>query len=143
MNLFKILLQPLSLIVCAVSLTAADLLVEAESFAERGGWKLDTQFITEMGSPHLLAHGLGTPVKDAATEVTFPATGTYRVFARTKDWVARWKAPGQPGRFQESFRVYGRGGKPCPECGRAIRRIVVGQRGTHLCTRCQVAPRPV
>ncbi len=50
---------------------------------------------------------------------------------------------GQPGRFQESFRVYGRGGKPCPECGRAIRRIVVGQRGTHLCTRCQVAPRPV
>jgi len=53
-----------------------------------------------MGSPYLLAHGLGTQVKDASTKVTFPATGTYRIFARTKDWVARWNAPGQPGRFQ-------------------------------------------
>jgi hypothetical protein len=79
---------------------ANEILVEAESFAQRGGWKLDTQFITEMGSPYLLAHGLGSPVKDATTEVTFPTTGTYRVFARTKDWVARWNAPGQPGRFQ-------------------------------------------
>ncbi|MBT6463980.1 MAG: hypothetical protein HOK49_15790, partial [Opitutae bacterium] len=26
-----------------------DLLIEAESFASPGGWKLDTQFITEMG----------------------------------------------------------------------------------------------
>ena len=90
----------LPLILWTSPIFAADLLVEAESFAERGGWKLDTQFITEMGSPYLLAHGLGSPVKDASTEVTFPATGTYRVFARTKDWVARWNAPGQPGRFQ-------------------------------------------
>jgi hypothetical protein len=90
----------LPLILCANTMFAANLLVEAESFAEHGGWKLDTQFITEMGSPYLLAHGLGSPVKDASTEVTFPATGTYRVFARTKDWVARWNAPGQPGRFQ-------------------------------------------
>ncbi len=97
-NYLKIILLPL--ILCAKTTFAADLLIEAESFAERGGWKLDTQFITEMGSPYLLAHGLGTPVKDATTEVTFPAKGTYRVFARTKDWVARWKATGQPGRFQ-------------------------------------------
>ena len=38
-------------------------LVEAESFSDHGGWKLDTQFIDEMGSPYLLAHGLGRPVK--------------------------------------------------------------------------------
>jgi len=44
---------------------------------------------------------------------------------------------GEPGAFQEEFRVYGRAGLPCPTCGRAVRRIVVGQRGTHLCTRCQ------
>ena len=97
-NYLKTILSPL--ILWTSPTFAADLLVEAESFAERGGWKLDTQFITEMGSPYLLAHGLGTPVKNAATEVTFPAKGTYRVFARTKDWVARWNAPGQPGRFQ-------------------------------------------
>ena len=40
------------------------LLVEAESFQNPGGWSLDTQFIEIMGSPYLLAHGLGKPVKD-------------------------------------------------------------------------------
>lgn len=44
---------------------------------------------------------------------------------------------GQPGSYQEQFRVYGRDGKPCRVCGEAIARIVVGQRGTHLCRRCQ------
>jgi len=75
-------------------------LVEAEGFQDRGGWVIDQQFIQEMGSPYLLAHGLGDPVADATTEVELPAPGTYRVFVRTKDWVARWNAPGTPGRFQ-------------------------------------------
>ena len=75
-------------------------LVEAESFADHGGWKLDTQFIHEMGSPYLLAHGLGRPVADAKTTITIPVAGRYRVFVRTKDWVARWQAAGAPGRFQ-------------------------------------------
>ena len=80
---------------------AADrLLVEAESFQSHGGWSLDTQFIDLMGSPYLLAHGLGAPVKDATTTASFPATGKYRVWVRTKDWVAHWKAPGTPGKFQ-------------------------------------------
>lgn len=48
---------------------------------------------------------------------------------------------GQPGSYQEQFRVYGRQGKPCRECGGPIQRIVVGQRGTHFCKRCQPAPR--
>lgn len=78
----------------------ARVLVEAESFTSHGGWKLDTQFIDEMGSPYLLAHGLGQPVKDSTTTVKFPETGTYHVFVRTKDWVARWNAKGSPGRFQ-------------------------------------------
>jgi hypothetical protein len=76
------------------------LLVEAEGFEHLGGWSVDTQFIDAMGSPYLLAHGLGQPVADARTTVTFPAAGAYHVFVRTKDWVARWHAPGQPGRFQ-------------------------------------------
>ena len=53
-----------------------------------------------------------------------------------------YKTPeGKPGRYQHEFLVYGRTGKPCLCCGRPIRRIVVAQRGTHLCTRCQSAPR--
>jgi hypothetical protein len=94
-----------------ISATAADqVLIEAESFADHGGWSLDTQFIEIMGSPYLIAHGLGSPVKDATTTVKFPSTGTYRVWVRTKDWVARWKAPGHPGRFQVMID-----GKPLPE----------------------------
>ena len=47
-------------------------LVEAEAFSDRGGWVVDQQFMDEMGSPFVLAHGLGKPVKDASTVVTFP-----------------------------------------------------------------------
>ena len=75
-------------------------LIEAEGFADTGGWVVDPQFMDLMGSPYLLAHGLGVPVKDAVTEVTIPQASRYRVWVRTKDWVARWKAPGTPGRFQ-------------------------------------------
>lgn len=91
-----------SLIFCIVAQPsfAQSVLVEAESFTSPGGWKLDTQLIENMGSPYMLAHGLGTPVADATTTVTFPETGTYRVWVRTKDWVARWEADGEPGRFQ-------------------------------------------
>jgi formamidopyrimidine-DNA glycosylase len=47
------------------------------------------------------------------------------------DWVYRG------GDFQNYFRVYDREGKPCPVCGTPIQRLVVGQRGTHICPRCQ------
>lgn len=48
------------------------------------------------------------------------------------DWVYRG------GEFQNHFRVYDREGKPCPVCGAKIVRLVVGQRGTHICLKCQV-----
>ena len=48
---------------------------------------------------------------------------------------------GQPGSYQDQFLVYGRDGRPCRTCGRLVKKIVVAQRGTHLCTRCQPAPR--
>jgi formamidopyrimidine-DNA glycosylase len=44
---------------------------------------------------------------------------------------------GKPGGFQDEFRVYDRAGEPCTTCATPIRRIVVGQRGTHLCPLCQ------
>jgi hypothetical protein len=74
--------------------------LEAEQFADLGGWDLDQQSMDQMGSPYLLAHGLGVPVRDAVTSVTFPSAGTYRVWVRTRDWVAPWNAPGAPGKFQ-------------------------------------------
>jgi formamidopyrimidine-DNA glycosylase len=48
------------------------------------------------------------------------------------DWVYRG------GDFQNHFRVYGRTGEPCPRCKTPIKRITVGQRGTHFCPHCQV-----
>lgn len=45
------------------------------------------------------------------------------------DWVYRG------GEF--NFRVYGRTGQKCPVCGTAIKRIIVGQRSTHYCPKCQ------
>lgn len=78
----------------------AFLFLEAEQFADQGGWDLDQQSMDHMGSPYLLAHGLGIPVRDATTSVSFPTAGTYRVWVRTRDWVAPWNAPGAPGKFQ-------------------------------------------
>jgi formamidopyrimidine-DNA glycosylase len=46
-------------------------------------------------------------------------------------------ATGEAGTFQVSHLVYGRAGEPCAHCRTAIERIVVGQRGTHFCPRCQ------
>lgn len=47
------------------------------------------------------------------------------------DWVYRG------GDFQNYFRVYGRAGQPCQVCGTRIERLIVGQRGTHICPNCQ------
>ena len=66
---------------------AADVLVEAESFADLGGWVVDQQFMDLMGSSYLLAHGMGKPVAPARTEVEFPEAGAYHLWVRTKDWV--------------------------------------------------------
>ena len=48
---------------------------------------------------------------------------------------------GGHGSAQERFAAYGRTGLPCPRCGTPIRRLVVGQRGTHICPHCQRLPR--
>ncbi|MBQ7813926.1 MAG: FAD-dependent oxidoreductase, partial [Thermoguttaceae bacterium] len=74
--------------------------VEAESFADRGGWVLDTQAMDVMGSPYLLAHGIGVPVADAKTTLRFPKAGEYKVYARTRNWVAPWRPEETPGTFQ-------------------------------------------
>jgi len=75
----------------------AMIFLEAESFPEKGGWVVDQQFMDQMGSPYLLAHGLGMPVKDAATTASVRKNGNYFLWVRTKDWAP---FPRGPGRFR-------------------------------------------
>lgn len=52
-----------------------------------------------------------------------------------------FKAPGgRRGGNQSFLKVFRRTGEPCPHCGTPIQRLVVGQRGTHICPSCQVRP---
>jgi len=44
---------------------------------------------------------------------------------------------GLPGYFELELSAYGRGGEPCPRCGRPLREASIGQRTTVWCTRCQ------
>jgi formamidopyrimidine-DNA glycosylase len=46
-------------------------------------------------------------------------------------------AEGRAGNFQMLHRVYQRTGEPCPKCGSPIKRMIVAQRGTHYCAKCQ------
>ncbi|HWF07914.1 MAG TPA: bifunctional DNA-formamidopyrimidine glycosylase/DNA-(apurinic or apyrimidinic site) lyase [Bryobacteraceae bacterium] len=46
-------------------------------------------------------------------------------------------AEGRKGSFQQAHRVYRRTGEACVKCGGEIKRIVLAQRGTHFCPKCQ------
>lgn len=83
---------------CGISDAVESVLVEAENFADKGGWKVDQQFCHIVGSPYLLAHGMGIPVNNAKTTARFPKKGKYHLWVRTKDWApGNWESPG---RFQ-------------------------------------------
>ena len=103
----------------ALAAQAETVVIEAEWFEDYGGWVNDTQFMDQMGSPYLLAHGLGRPVADAkmsfsvedgvvgsayAREEEEPEPGAeqpdkksgdakakrFKVMVRTMNWTARW-----------------------------------------------------
>ena len=44
---------------------------------------------------------------------------------------------GAPGYFEQELSAYGRGGEPCPACGRPLKQAMVGQRATVWCAHCQ------
>ncbi len=87
--------------------------LEAESFEKTGGWSNDPQFIDQMGSPYLLATGMGRPVDDAVTTITVEKAGNHTLWVRTKDWIPEH----HPGRFQIAVadkrvpHVFGASGK--------------------------------
>ena len=76
----------------ALSLVASaeTVFIETEAFDDWGGWVNDTQFMDQMGSPYLLAHGLGKPVADAKTTFVVAKGGRYNVWVRTKNWTSPW-----------------------------------------------------
>ncbi|MCY1718962.1 FAD-dependent oxidoreductase [Prolixibacteraceae bacterium Z1-6] len=85
----------LTVVVNVLLAQTPSVLVETESFDEKGGWVVDQQFIPSMGSPYLLAHGMGEPVENAKTKVTFPESGRYYFWVRTMDWIpSRQETPG-------------------------------------------------
>ncbi len=70
--------------------------LEAESFEQSGGWSNDPQFVDVMGSPYLLARGVGTPVADAVARAEITTACDYRLWVRCKDWLPEYS----PGQFQ-------------------------------------------
>lgn len=73
-----------------------DVLIEAESFDDPGGWVVDPQFVEQMGSPYLMAHGMGAIVRNASTEIKFSHKGEYNIWVRTVNWAPGvWDAPGR------------------------------------------------
>jgi hypothetical protein len=90
----------------------------------------------------LLAHGLGRPVADAVTRVTFPAAGRHRLWVRTRDWVTPWGASGAPGRFQVLLdRREGLGlVRVMRTCG--MMGEIVGK-AAAICVRAETTPRGV
>jgi hypothetical protein len=94
MQKIKFLTLGFIIIFCACN-RPEGILVEAESFSSKGGWVVDPQFVEQMGSPYLMAHGMGVAVDDASTQIEITKTGKYHFWVRTKNWVpGPWSSPG-------------------------------------------------
>ena len=67
---------------------------EAEGFEHLGGWLIDQQSTLQMGSPYIMAHGLGIPVADAVTHFEIDEAASYTFWVRTRDWTATFGSSG-------------------------------------------------
>ncbi len=83
--------------------------------------------------PRERADALWREIRATLSEAIEREGSSFDTFYRTPE--------GNPGGYQDQFKVYGREGRPCVVCATPVRRLVVGQRGTHVCPRCQPAPR--
>ena len=48
-----------------------------------------------------------------------------------------YSVAGRKGRNRDELKVFRRTSLPCPRCKTSIERIIVGQRSTHICAKCQ------
>jgi formamidopyrimidine-DNA glycosylase len=111
---------------------------------------LDQRFLAGLGNIYVdeALHGAGLhPLREAAR---VSRTAAEELHASIQDVLRRairaggttrrdyFKPDGSPGWFKRALKVYGREGEACRTCGTGtIRRIVVGQRGTWFCPKCQ------
>ena len=86
--------------ISTLNLSATGIFLEAESFSVKGGWVVDQQFMDLMGSPYLMAHGMGKPVADATTETVIPESGQWHIYVRTFNWTSPWTSSEGPGAFK-------------------------------------------
>ena len=86
----------LSMLFSTASIASDVIWQEAEQFDSTGKWSNDPQHMDIMGSPYLLATGVGKPVDDAATSVNVEKKGTYNLWVRCRDWLPSHS----PGQFQ-------------------------------------------
>ena len=96
----RILMIIVLIVLWMIPLSAQIVFIEAESFDNKGGWVIDQQSMDQMGSPYVLAHGMGIPVENAASQINIPESGKYRLWVRTRNWVAPWTDKESPGKFQ-------------------------------------------
>ena len=96
------------MIAASVAAAAETVYVECESFQELGGWTVDPHSSGKMGSAYIMAHGSGSPVADAVTEVEIPVSGKYSVWARTRNWNAEWTALRKDCRNKSAIPAAGR-----------------------------------
>ena len=97
---FKLFFISMGLLLIGCSTPEKDIFVEAESMNDHGGWVIDQQSMVAMGSPYLMAHGLGVAVEDATTTINIEQGGRYKMWVRTRDWTRRWGREESPGRFE-------------------------------------------
>ncbi|MBE0534561.1 MAG: FAD-dependent oxidoreductase [Phycisphaerae bacterium] len=96
----------LAVTLCALSLcaTAATVLIEAESLADLGGWVVDTQAIDQVGSPYIMAHGLGAPVAPGRFHVLIDNKPLPAAFGTQRpDW--HWQSGGKVALSRKQFRL--------------------------------------
>jgi formamidopyrimidine-DNA glycosylase len=71
---------------------------------------------------------LAKNIKDVLAAAIYQGGTTLRDFVNSE---------GQPGYFQQSLDVYGRGGEFCNQCQATLKEIRLGQRSSVFCPRCQ------
>jgi formamidopyrimidine-DNA glycosylase len=71
---------------------------------------------------------LGEHIKDVLAAAIEQGGTTLRDFVNSS---------GEPGYFQQTLAVYGRGGEDCIDCGGVLKDIRLGQRSSVFCPNCQ------
>ena len=74
--------------------------VAASTFEDKGGWIADPQFMEQMGSSYLIAHGLRTARRRCPDTFHRAAGRHIQSFARTRNWTACWSDRPSPGVFR-------------------------------------------